>query len=266
MGAFPAGAASQRTREDNPTAATRNDGLDAAQQRREFGTLRRYEVPPDGHLTRSIWSMTVSAAALLPRALREPAFIAERLALVDGHAGRLPRLADLHERLRAGHWDGSVKGAFDPVCHEGCRVIVFCPPDEFSVTDPTGRPFLSLCADTDEADILYRMLVFQNQIPLHWCFLSSLAGAAGGEGRTPAADGRRFVMRLTQRLTDVRAIVLVGQEQQVAWAALEANIPQHIRVWRPQRPTAALRQSDPLGWAAIPRQLPARYNLEAPIA
>lgn len=262
MGVFPARGGSERAGDRDASAATRNDGLDEAQQRREFGVPRRYDAPPDGHIRRSLWSRRVSAAALLPRALKEHEFIAERLALVDGHAATSHRMGEPHDGLWAGHWGGGAKIGFDPVCHEGCRVIVFCPPDGFSVTDSNGRPFLSLCADTEEADTLYRMLVFQNQIPLHWCFLSSLAGAGGGEERTSAADGRRFIMQLTRRLTDVRAIVLLGKEQQAAWAALELNIDPHVQVWRPQRPTAALRKNDPLSWAAIPRQLPARYHLE----
>jgi len=66
---------------------------------------------------------------------------------------------------------------------------------------------------------------------------------------------------LIELLPSLKAVVLVGSGVQEAWAAAKPNVGTHVRVWRCEEPSDALKAERPDLWLTIPSRLPTRDDV-----
>lgn len=189
---------------------------------------------------------------------------------------RWDRTADFREKMHEiTNWTYRVRGEnrdwrlpeLDPfISPELARVLFLLP---LSMCEIEPLPFLkvaSLRNASPSAMALFRMAIYQNRLPLHWCFPCSMYlyrvtgdEPEGGSGRR--ALGEAHIAELVALLPHLRAVVLVGHAVQETWDNANPSFGKGIKVWRCEEPSDVLKEHRPDLWLTIPSRLPARHDV-----
>lgn len=143
------------------------------------------------------------------------------------------------------------------------RVLILLP---LPICEFEGVKVASLLNTNPSAAALYRMAIYQNRLPLHWCFPCSMFLYPRSRREQSSVGGHRALTQahlnsLASWLPSLKAVVLVGSEVQEAWAAAKPNVGTHVRVWRCEEPSDALKVERPDLWLTIPSRLPTRDDV-----
>ena len=146
------------------------------------------------------------------------------------------------------------------------RVLILLPLHMCDLDVSSSTKVASLLNSNPSAAALYRMAIYQNRLPLHWCLPCSMFLHRDTRDEKKGALEQQVLDQgqladLIDLLPNLQAVVLVGSGVQEAWAAAKPNVGTHVRVWRCEEPSDALKAERPDLWLTIPSRLPTRDDV-----
>ncbi len=196
---------------------------------------------------------------LRPRALRDPAALARRQALLEARPPHMARIIDYVAGLRAQQPDWEVPDLDPASGGEAARVLFLFEKPGPMTARGRGSGFISMHNDDRTAEATYRFAIERNRLPLAWCLISNAI---------PWWDGTRAISPLQRRLAAaaitglirllprLRAIVLVGATAQRAWDRGSLQPPPGVGLWRSDHPSPQVFAGYRARWEAIPASWP----------
>ncbi len=200
------------------------------------------------------------------RALREPAVLARRRAMLAARPPHVAPLLDLHAHLRRLRPEWEVPDP-DPAGGGAEARALFLLEKPSAGTALARSGLVSIQNDTQTGEAIHAFLR-RRDVPAHWCLLANAVPWWDGSIRV-SPEQRRLsgtaLAELLGLLPFLRAVVLVGATAARAWDRSGLAPPPGARVWRSAHPSPQVRAAMRARWEAIPEQWPDRAALEAPL-
>ncbi|MBL6455520.1 hypothetical protein JMJ55_09315 [Belnapia sp. T6] len=202
---------------------------------------------------------------LAPRALRDPAVLMRRRALLAARPRHMARLIDYVAGLKARQPDWEVPDLDPASGGEDARILFLFEKPGPMTAHGRGSGFISMHNDDRTAEATYRFALERNRLPLACCLVSNVI---------PWWDGTRAISPLQRRLTapaivgllgllpPLRALVLVGATAQRAWDRSGLPLPDGVGLWRSAHPSPQVYAGYRERWEAIPSCWPTAEALD----